>query len=93
LKIKNQSSSVPLIPLSSTFSQEHLILDVKIQSDSVDHRTYAMIDSGAMSSFIDISFAKSLKLPVRKKNSPVHVVAVDGRPLCMVLLLLSACSL
>lgn len=68
---------------------EHIILDISLKTipnqktnfNSRTHRTYAMIDSGAMSSFMDSSFAKSLNLPRRKKECPVPVVAVDGRPL------------
>jgi hypothetical protein len=39
-----------------------------------------MVDSGAMASFIDVSFAQSLKLPLTPKSSPVNVVAFNGHP-------------
>jgi hypothetical protein len=40
-----------------------------------------MVDSGAMASFIDLSFAQSLKLPLNPKAvSPVNVVAFNGHP-------------
>ena len=39
-----------------------------------------MVDSGAMSSFIDLSFAQSLNLVLVPKSNPVNVVAFDGNP-------------
>jgi hypothetical protein len=63
-------------------SSDHFILDVKIISSESyqSHRTYTMVDSGAMSSFIDLSFAQSLNLVLVPKSNPVDVVAFDGKP-------------
>ena len=60
---------------------EHLILDVQLLVGSTFIRTYAMLDSGAMSSFVDQSFVQNHKklLCPRAKINPFEVVAVDGR--------------
>ena len=49
-----------------------------------------MVDSGAMSSFIDLSFAQSLDLVLTPKAKPVNVVAFDGNPAGTIL---SECTL
>ena len=43
------------------------------------HAQWCM-DSGAMVSFIDLSFAQSLNLPLIKKKTPVYIVSFDGSP-------------
>ena len=40
-----------------------------------------MVDSGAMSSFIDINFVKTHGLPLFTRDHPVEIHTVDGRPI------------
>lgn len=42
--------------------------------------TYALIDSGATSSFIDESFLKTINLKTKKRPVPIPLFVVDGRP-------------
>jgi len=60
---------------------EHIILDIVLNSSSINQRTYGMVDSGAQASYIDQSFAESLKLSLKPKAIPVDLLTVDGSPI------------
>jgi hypothetical protein len=68
-------------PLPQVSLHEHIILDVVLNSASINQRTYAMVDCGAQASYIDQSFAESLKLPLKPKKTPVDLFTVDGSPI------------
>ena len=63
-------------------SQERLLVKIwLLPPHSAPVHTLAMIDSGADGNFLDRSFALRNKLPLTKKQSPMSVVGIDGRPL------------
>jgi hypothetical protein len=47
--------------------------------DNIAHETTAMIDCGASENFIDKRYAEKNNIPLREKNVPCSVLAVDGR--------------
>ena len=63
-------------------SQEQVMINIWLLTPhfALVH-TLAMIDSGADGNFMDRSFALRNKLPLTKKQSPISVVGIDGRPL------------
>ena len=74
---------IPFTSINFPHPSEHLILDVQLLVGTTIIRTYAMLDSGAMSSFVDQTFVQNHKklLCPRAKEKPFEVVAVDGRPI------------
>ena len=63
-------------------SQERIMINIwLLPPHSAPVHTLAMIDSGADGNFLDRSFALRNKLPLTKKQSPISVVGIDGRPL------------
>lgn len=62
-------------------SEEHIILPVRIVVDGVVRSTFALLDSGATNSFIDMAFASSVCIPLRSKAVPRALSVIDGRPI------------
>jgi len=55
------------------------MVEVSIRGgDDIEHKTMAMIASGASENFIDKGYAEQNKIPVRKNPIPLRVLAADG---------------
>ena len=52
-----------------------------IKPDSEPILVPAMVDTGADGNFIDSKFATKYDIPVSKKQNPIEILGVDGRPL------------
>ncbi|KAG1576854.1 hypothetical protein G6F48_013021 [Rhizopus delemar] len=61
-----------------TQASEHFTIQILLQHGQTSISTTAMIDSGAMSNFIDIDFAKANGLPLLQRTNPAVVQTVDG---------------
>jgi hypothetical protein len=70
--------------LSRPLPEDHLILPVDFKSHSnpdLSISTFSMVDSGATSNFIDEQFCKSKSLVLSKKDNPIPLFVIDGRPI------------
>lgn len=83
--IINKVSSLSLYAtslISDTFdAAEHIVIDVVLKIKDKTIHTVAMLDSGAMSNFIDIEFCLNNQLTLDKKNNPIEILTVDGSPI------------
>ena len=61
------------------FHLDHIIIPIQLLFNSKQVKTFAMIDSGATSCFIDIGFIKKHDLTLAPKEVPRVVETVDGR--------------
>ena len=59
----------------------HLLLPIKLIFNNTTMNSYAMLDSGAMSNFIDEAFAREHSVPLSPRATPVTVYGVDGTQL------------
>jgi len=82
---KNYSASKPPSPhisaISATTHFDLLTIPITLSLKSKNISTVAMIDSGASSNFIDVSFVKNNQIPTIRKHQPLQIVTVDGQPL------------
>lgn len=84
-----QTSSSPVNNINSTdFQQgepsnnnEHIIVNVVININDNQFKTFALIDSGSMDNFCDITMATKNNLPLVNKASPIDILTVDGSPI------------
>ncbi|KAI8146048.1 hypothetical protein BJV82DRAFT_490996, partial [Fennellomyces sp. T-0311] len=60
-------------------SREPLQLPVILHLENSNLQVHAMIDSGAMESFIDTDYAHQHNVPLRESKQPLQVFTVDGR--------------
>lgn len=59
-----------------------LVVPILVSQDSIEPiPTFALIDSGATSNFIDLAFVHQKKLNPQKLRSPVPLHVIDGRPI------------
>lgn len=63
--------------------EDHLILPVRLQLQSNMIETYALLDCGATSVFMDVNFARTQLegTPLTTKAIPRRVHVIDGRPI------------
>lgn len=61
--------------------KDHLVVELVLEVGGQSISTYAMIDTGATSNFIDLSFVKAHGLPLEEKETPRELIVVDGRPI------------
>ena len=81
LPLTNVKSLCPQFsPVSSASlsKSEHFTIQILLQYRQISISATAMIDSGAMSNFIDIKFAKANSLPLFQHINPAVVQTVDG---------------
>ncbi|GAA5916771.1 hypothetical protein JCM5296_001318 [Sporobolomyces johnsonii] len=71
--------SVRADPSSPTIA-EHLIVPLSLTHKQTSVATYAMIDSGSQGNLIDEEYARSLRIPLVERASPIPIEAFDGRP-------------
>ena len=74
------------VQLCSTDSQqadlnEHIIVDVVLNFNNQQVKSFAMIDSGSMANFCDSNFAIKNHLPLCTKANPIEIITVDGSPI------------
>ncbi|KAI9358218.1 hypothetical protein BD770DRAFT_293681, partial [Pilaira anomala] len=62
-------------------AEEHIVIDVVLKIKDKTIHTVAMLDSGAMSNFIDIEFCLNNQLRMDKKNNSIEILTVDGSPI------------
>jgi hypothetical protein len=66
---------------NSPKNEKHIILPITIKTSGASIPTFALLDTGATSSFIDIQFAQSNSISLRLKTQPQDLVVADGRPI------------
>lgn len=59
--------------------EEHIIIPIKLQLRSLTITIYALIDSGATSSFIDADLVLKHQIPLHELSHPLVLEVVDGR--------------
>src|SRR5271170_5622704 len=69
------------LSINSPKNEENIILPITIRYSGAPISTFALVDSGASSSFIDITFAQSNSISLRLKATPRDLEVVDGRPI------------
>lgn len=65
----------------ATSSSGSFTLPITLRFGSTILHATALLDSGASSCFLDITFARSSRIPVVAKKKPIPVEVIDGRPL------------
>ena len=65
----------------STSSSGGFTLPVTLSFGFTTLHTLALLDSGASSYFVDITFARTSRIPVVHKKKPIPVEVIDCRPL------------
>ena len=78
--------SKPSITLSSFSTpsrdpEKHICIPASIQFGGSTYHTYAMLDSGATNNFINQTFLLTTDIQKIKKESPIELLVVDGRPI------------
>jgi len=59
--------------------EEHIIIPIKLQFRSLTITIYALIDSGATSTFIDADLVRKHQIPLHELSLPLVLEVVDGR--------------
>ena len=59
--------------------EEHIILPISLTVNSKSVDTFALLDSGATSNFVNMSLVQENKFPVSKLDVPRKLKVVDGR--------------
>jgi hypothetical protein len=66
-------------PLVTSNPVPCFLLPIKVFFKSMEIEVDALVDSGATTSFIDVNFVQKYGLPIKLRNMPAQVEAVDGR--------------